>query len=228
MRIGNNIVSEFNEFSVNYTEDMVRCVPHYLKLLSAFVEDLPKHFNPKRILDLGCGNGNVTFEMIQKFPDSQYVLLDASYEMIELCRRRFQGYDIEYVNSYFKDYLFETNSFDFVTAGFSLHHCDADEKQQIFHRIYKSLKTGGVFGCSDLMIDRAFPEHIQFLKEWERFVKANYPDVEKWEWLMEHYNEYDKPDALNRQIKWLEETGFSTIQKTVLGSYWTYLSAQKT
>jgi ubiquinone/menaquinone biosynthesis C-methylase UbiE len=206
---------------------MVRCVPHYLKLLSAFVEDLPEHFNPKRILDLGCGNGNVTFEMIQKFPDSQYVLLDASQEMIDLCRRRFQGYDIEYVTSYFKDYQFETNKFDLVTAGFSLHHCDADEKQQIFRRISESLKAGGIFGCSDLMIDRAHPEHIQFKKEWELFVKANYPDAEKWEWLMEHYNEYDKPDALNRQIKWLEETGFNTIRKTVLGSYWTYLSAVK-
>lgn len=227
MRIGNNIVSEFNEFSVNYTEDMIRCVPHYLKLLSAFVEDLPKHFNPKRILDLGCGNGNVTFEMIQKFPDSKYVLLDASQEMIELCRRRFRGCDIEYVTSYFMDYHFETNNFDLVTAGFSLHHCDANEKQQIFRRIYESLKEGGIFSCSDLMIDKAHPEHIQFLKKWELFVKANYSDAEKWEWLMEHYNEYDKPDALNKQVKWLEETGFNTIQETVLGSHWTFLSAVK-
>lgn len=220
-------MNEFNEFSVNYTEDMVRCVPHYLKLLSAFVENLPLDFKPKRILDLGCGNGNVTFELIQKFPDSHYVLLDASNEMIELCRRRFQGYDIEFITSYFKDYQFGTNNFDLITAGFSLHHCDLDEKQQIFRRIYKSLKPRGNFGYSDLMIDKNLPEHIQFLKEWELFVKSNYPNSDKWEWLMTHYLEYDKPDALDSQIKWLKEAGFGTIRETILGNYWTYLNAVK-
>ncbi len=47
MKIGKNIALEFNDFSKNYTNDMVGCVPNYLQLISSFVKYLPDNFNPK-------------------------------------------------------------------------------------------------------------------------------------------------------------------------------------
>jgi ubiquinone/menaquinone biosynthesis C-methylase UbiE len=206
---------------------MIRCVPFYLELITAFTNELPTKFKPKRILDLGCGNGNVTAHLLQYFPNANYVLLDASKQMIDLCRTRFNGFSAEYITSYFKDYEFKAGQFDMIIAGFSVHHCDSAEKRQLFKRIFRSLKPGGIFGCSDLMIDKTKPEHIPFLKKWESFVNQNYPDGEKWEWLMEHYQEFDKPESLEKQLQWLREAGFKQIEETVLDHYWTFIRAIK-
>ena len=107
MKTGKNIALEFNDFSKNYTNDMIGCVPHYLQLISSFVKHFPDSFNPKSILDLGSGNGNVTAQLIPYFPNARFTLVDASAEMIDLCRNKFKDYDIIYANNYFKDFLFK-------------------------------------------------------------------------------------------------------------------------
>ncbi len=227
MRIKKNIALEFNDFSRNYTNDMIACVPHYLQLISSFVKHLPDNFNPQTILDLGSGNGNVTAQLIPYFPKATFTLVDASAEMIDLCRNQFQDYDIIYANTYFKDFSFKEETCDLVVAGFSLHHCDENEKQSIFKNIYTSLKKGGIFSCSDLMISKTNPAHPMLLKQWKTFVNANFPDREKWNWLMEHYDAFDKPTDYLTQIEWLKNAGFDDIQIPFKEDYWIHLQTVK-
>ena len=227
MKIQKNIALEFNDFSKNYTDDMIGCVPHYLQLITSFVKYLPDNFNPKSILDLGSGNGNITAQLIPYFPKANYTLVDASTEMIELCRNQFKDYDINYANKYFKDFLFKENSYDLIVAGFSLHHCDAHEKQDLFKEVFNSLKTGGIFSCSDLMITKKNPDHLRLLKQWEEFVNTSFPDGEKWSWLMEHYEAFDKPTDYTSQIEWLKKAGFINIHLPFRKDYWVHLQAIK-
>jgi len=227
MRIKENIASEFNEFSVNYTRDMIACVPHYLELISAFTKDLASTFVPKKLLDLGCGNGNTTAEVVKRFPNTEYELIDASQKMIDLCKHRFREYSITYTTSYFKDFTFDEECYDMITAGFSLHHCDSEEKKNLFRIIRKGLKEGGIFGMSDLMINKNTVEHSQLLNDWKTFVSKSYPDNEMWEWLMEHYNEFDKPDHYQDQIDWLTDAGFNNINIVFQEDHWVHLRAVK-
>ncbi len=227
MKIKDNIADEFSEFSKNYTHDMIGCVPHYLKLMSCFTEALPKGFNPENILDLGCGNGNVTSKLLEVFPNAKYSLLDASQEMLNLCQQQFKDYKIEYIASYFKNYEFKVNNYDLIVAGFSLHHCDSKEKEELFQKINRSFKKGGIFSCTDLMINKDSPEHSTLLEDWKAFVDSNFPDGEKWDWLQEHYNEFDKPDNFKDQIEWLQNAGFTAIKITTRKDYWMHLQAVK-
>jgi len=84
-----------------------------------------------------------------------------------------------------------------------------------------------VFSYTDLMIDKNKTEHPHFLKDWEAFVLKNFPDGDKWEWLMEHYAAFDKPDNLHEQLQWLEAAGFKNIEPTVKDSYWVHIRAVK-
>ncbi len=227
MTIKDTIAEEFSEFSKNYTNDMIGCVPYYLKLMSSFTESLSSEFNPKNILDLGCGNGNVTSTLVKSFPNSKYTLLDASLEMLRLCKKRFEHYKIEYIESYFNDFEYKKNNYDLIVAGFSLHHCDSNEKKELFQKIHKSLKKEGVFSCTDLMISKNNPEHSKLLQEWKVFVDSNFPDEEKWKWLKEHYDEFDKPDNFKDQIEWLKNAGFKNIKITTKEGYWIHLQAIK-
>ena len=227
MKIKDNIALEFNDFSKNYTKDMIACVPHYLELLSSFVKCLPKNFSPKTILDLGCGNGNVSALLMQQFPKAHYTLIDASTEMINLCRKQFSAFDILYVNKYFKDFSFKNETYDLVVAGFSLHHCDEEEKQNIFNDIYMSLKKSGLFAYSDLMISKTNPDHKNLIKNWEKFVNKSFPDGEKWTWIMEHYDAFDKPMDYQLQMEYLRSAGFDDVQTPFQKGYWTHIQAIK-
>lgn len=227
MKLQSNIAEEFNEFSKNYTADMVKVVPYYLKLLEQFSEDLPKDINPKHILDLGCGNGNISHKLLDFFPKAHYTLLDASENMLELCKSQFGSQNKTYLQSYFQDYKFPILEFDMIVAGFSIHHCNAKDKQILFKHIYKSIKQNGVFMCSDLMVDRNTKEHETLLQFWKDFVLKS-SDQETWEWLMEHYKTYDNPNSLNQQLKWLKKAGFTEFNIRIYNSYWVHLKAFKT
>jgi len=227
MNIKDNIAEEFDAFSANYTQDMIGCVPYYMKLMSHFMDHLPDGFEPKEILDLGCGNGNATATFIEQYSNAQYSLLDASKEMLQLCKQRFKDYSVKCINSYFQDFEFKKNHFDLIIAGFSLHHCTTAEKQLLFKKIYESLARGGMFMCSDLMISKNNPDHSILKDNWKQFVHQTFPDGKKWEWLMEHYNEFDKPDNLNDQITWLKELKFDRIDVKVYENYWGHFRAIK-
>ena len=112
MKVKDSIAAEFDQFSGNYTEDMTKCVPHYPKLLSCFSDCLPDDFSPDTVLDLGCGNGNVTALLLNKFPRAHYTLLDASPEMLALCKQRFAGNNVTFIERYFRDYHFPQCRFD--------------------------------------------------------------------------------------------------------------------
>lgn len=222
-----DIALEFDEFSKDYTSDMVRCVPQYLKLVSSFVENLPENFNPTSILDLGCGNGNITAQLLSCFPNSNFTLVDASTEMIQLCRKKFRDYNITYSHNYFQDFEFNAEKYDMIVAGFSLHHLTNKEKRSIFKKIHAALRKGGIFSYSDLMINKTNPNHPKLLEEWGNFVNSHFPNGEKWEWVMEHYKEYDKPTDYQLQLEWLKEAGFKNIQIPFKKGYWVYLQAVK-
>ncbi|MFC4721654.1 class I SAM-dependent methyltransferase [Geojedonia litorea] len=227
MKLQDNIASEFNEFSKNYTDDMVKCVPYYLQLLSQFTLDIPTDFHPKRILDLGCGNGNVTSKLLEKFPEAHYTLLDASDQMLELCKSYFGLENKSYVQTYFQDYEFKNNHFDMVVAGFSLHHCHAKDKQFIFRQINKALSPNGVFSYSDLMVNRKAKEHQSLLENWNKFVVADPSHKETWDWIMDHYKTYDHPDSLDEQLKWLKEAHFINFKISIYDKHWVHLKAFK-
>jgi ubiquinone/menaquinone biosynthesis C-methylase UbiE len=226
-RVQQNIVSEFDKFSGDYTSDMTKCVPHYLRLIDLQSRLLPESFSANSILDLGCGNGNVSVCLQDRFPLASFTLVDISPEMLELCRLRMNTNYIKLQKSYFHELNFAPESFDLIVAGFSIHHIPAEEKIELFKNLFKWLKIGGLFSYSDLMIDKDGTDHPQLLEEWKKFVLQNYSDEEKWLWLMEHYDAFDSPSDYRKQIEWLYHSGFTSVKTAWQESYWTSIWAFK-
>ena len=166
MRIKENIALEFDEFSSDYTRDMVNCVPYYLKLVSSIVTYLPDNFVADKILDMGLGNGNLVERLLSRFPDAGYTLVDVSPEMLKLCRERFERAELILFEGYFDAFTFEDHPYDLITASFSFHHVDSKTKEEIFKKIYEALRPGGIFSSSDLMIHKSNSDHPELLNEW--------------------------------------------------------------
>jgi len=225
--IKTDLASEFDAFSRDYTHDMIACVPHYQKLLQCFVDYLPKNFIPQNILDIGSGTGNLSKLLCQYFPDAHYTFLDASAEMISISKAAFKDYAVDYHQSYFSDYHFPQDHFDLVVGCFSFHHCDAEEKQSLFQKIFKSLKQGGMLAMSDLMIDKDAEAHPALIQEWKDFVQKSFTNDAKWNWLMEHYDAFDKPSDYKKQFDWLVNIGFNRVAIPWRSGYWAFIQATK-
>ncbi len=202
---------EFNQLSGRYTEVISRWLPHYRQLTGGLMEFLPAGFKPERILDLGCGNGNVTALLMQRYPDAAYTLLDASEDMLQLCEQRFGGkLQLETVTSFFQEAALPEQHFDLITAGITLHHLKGPEKAAVFQKIYHWLRPGGYFTLSDLCIDRKNKAHNQaVMQHWEAGARALGTTDEEWAHVMDHHASLDFPDSINDHLDWLRKAGFA-------------------
>jgi len=94
--------------------------------------------NGDKVLDIGCGNGKLIYEISRKAEIKAYGI-DISPNMIKVCRQRYQGIDFKIMNS--EKLLFDDGSFDLLTICCVLHHLD--EPQDFFKESHRVLKMGG-------------------------------------------------------------------------------------
>lgn len=75
---------------------------------------------PKTILDLGAGTGYVSSCLMPYFPDTHYTLNDFSPEMIEVCRKKFEGKkNITFAIGDMEELYF--SSYDVIISNLSFH-----------------------------------------------------------------------------------------------------------
>jgi SAM-dependent methyltransferase len=96
-----------------------------------------------RVLDLGCGNG----AKISRLADRFAVLgMDISERQLELARAAVPG--AEFVHADFAELELPAETFDAVTALYSLVHVPREEQSVLLGRIRSWLKPGGLFLAS--------------------------------------------------------------------------------
>src|SRR6188474_2924319 len=95
--------------------------------------------NPKRVVDLGCGPGNSTELLIERFPDAEVIGLDSSPDMLRQARERLptgkfvQGDLATWLPEEPMDLLFGNAVFQWVP-----------DHEKVLARLLRSLPKGGV------------------------------------------------------------------------------------
>lgn len=106
-------------------------------LLSA----IPSSLNPQIVYDLGCGPGNSSVLLKNRWPDAQVTGLDSSADM--LGEARIIGTDIHFVEADIANFL-PDDSIDCLFANASLQWLDNHET--VIPKLLGFLKPGGFFG----------------------------------------------------------------------------------
>jgi tRNA (cmo5U34)-methyltransferase len=120
-------------------------VPQRLAGEAALLEQLP--VSPKRVLDLGCGDGRLVGLVLEARPDVEEIVgVDNSPPMLERARDRFRAdARVAVQNGDLREPLDVRGHFDLVTSGFAIHHVADDRKRALFAEVRALLTPGGMF-----------------------------------------------------------------------------------
>ncbi|MGB8646389.1 MAG: class I SAM-dependent methyltransferase [Anaerolineae bacterium] len=94
----------------------------------------------KRILDLGCGDGQFGRELFGKGCES-YVGIEASQNMIKLARETLAGTRGEVIRARIEEWAYPPLSFDLVVSRLSIHYIE--NVDALFQSVHNTLTLGG-------------------------------------------------------------------------------------
>jgi len=168
----------------------------------------------REILDIGCGAGNQTLNLLRVFPDARCTLLDISPAMLAKARERV-GSAIPgratLLEGDLRTVPLPEEKFDVVVAAAVLHHLRDDADWEAgFSRIHSLLKPGGVLLVSDLIRHENQKIETLFEVRYEAFLRETLGNAEA-DRIMRSIAESDTPSPLEYQFDLLRKIGFREI-----------------
>ncbi len=105
----------------------------------------------QRILEIGCGTGNLTILVKTLFPAVEVVGLDPDPKALARAQRKAerQGVSVQLDRGFSDELPYPERSYDRVLSAFMFHHLNRDEKKQTLHEVRRVLKPGGSLDLLD-------------------------------------------------------------------------------
>jgi len=104
-----------------------------------------------RVLEIGCGTGNVTTRVKRASPGVDVVGIDPDPLALARSQRKAQGLSgIRFERAYAQQLPFEDGEFDRALSSMMLHHLDEDVKAGALAEVYRVLRPGGQFHIVDI------------------------------------------------------------------------------
>jgi tRNA (cmo5U34)-methyltransferase len=171
-------------------------LPHRTEGEATLLELLPPA--PRRVLDLGAGDGRLLALVKLARPDAAGVALDFSPTMLDAVRKRFvDAGDLTVVAHNLSYPLPDLGAFDCIVSSFAIHHLFDERKRELYAEIFQSLTPGGVF-CNLEHVASPTPElHEAFFRATGKTPAGEDPD--------------NKLVSLDLQLNWLREIGFVDV-----------------
>lgn len=216
----------FDRLSDDYTAAIQRCFPRYSEMLGALLSYVPDTWRPTRVLELGCGTGNLSVMLAESFPQAQFCFVDLSSESLDVLRQRL-GASVDYqLNVHDIRHLdFAAGSFDWITSSIAIHHLTSVEKRALFQRAQRWLRPGGIFSFADQFRGATAAVNSQHMAQWQLISKQAGATAEEWIMWMAHQDAHDHHDTLADQMLWLSEAGFRHVDCVWRYLLWTVVRA---
>jgi tRNA (cmo5U34)-methyltransferase len=172
-------------------------IPHRMEGFGVLLELLPPA--PRRVLDLGTGDG-FTLSLVRAVrPEALGVGVDFSAEMLGLARERFSGEPAVEIVEHDLDQPLraEWGRFDLVVSSFAIHHCVDERKRALYGEVFEALEPNGVFLNLE-HVDSPTPAlHEDFLAALGKTRAQDDPS--------------NKLLSVETQLRWLRELGFVDV-----------------
>ncbi len=108
---------------------------------------LPEDGKVKRILVQGCGPGQLTVALKERFPEAEVWGIDVGGPLVRYAHMRAVelGVDVNFAQRLAEDTKFPDEHFDIVTSFIIHHELPADKTRDVFREAYRVTRKGGYF-----------------------------------------------------------------------------------
>jgi trans-aconitate 2-methyltransferase len=197
--------------AAEYDEFIVRVVPRYREQLERLLDYVP--VRAQRVLELGCGSGNVSLRLAGRWPEAAFTFVDAAPPMLELTRARLlEAYPAiargaQFVAERFEDLVLEPRTIDVVVASLSLHH--VADVSGVYHQVGPMLVPGARLVMLDGVRGRTDREHAVHMARWSAYWQqpGNLSEAEIRD-MREHIALHDHYRSLQDHFDMLLAAGF--------------------
>ena len=207
-----NVEDFYDQLSSKYSDLIKKCVPRSDELLHTMFLYLEPDFKPLRILDLGCGTGNLTQRILEYFPEAQIDALDLSEDILEESRKRFGNQsNMNYLQADFKNMHLSEKSYDLVMSSIAIHHVQDPFKFNLYKDVFYALKTDGLFIFADQT--RGITNEIYFknIECWKAEALKLGSTEENWNMWMAHQDAHDFHSPVGWHLENLKKAGFNEV-----------------
>jgi len=162
------------------------------------------------VLDVGAGTGLFSAMVLAQGPVGRLCLLDGSAAMLEQARQRFAADDrICYRLADMADADLGAG-WDLVISGLAIHHLSDDGKRDLYRRIRRALKPGGLFVNAEQVAGPNPVADERYARIWLEQVRrlgVSEQEVDKALERMSH----DRCAPVGPQLGWLADAGFRDV-----------------
>jgi tRNA (cmo5U34)-methyltransferase len=224
-------MTEFNksqwakpEFTQEYRDSADVYIVERVKLLE-ILRSFYKHFIGNKpshnVLDLGCGDGIVIYELLKIDTSIEATLIDGSEDMLNKAKDRLKDFEnIRFIQASFQEILNKNNTlqkYDFIVSSLAIHHLTMEEKTALFRTIYSHLNVDGYFLNIDVVLAPSDTLEQWYLLLWKQWIeeRKSFLGIEgsHYDDIIRRYkdNNDNKPDTLAAQLNALLTIGFEDV-----------------
>jgi ubiquinone/menaquinone biosynthesis C-methylase UbiE len=143
-------VKRFDEFASEYAQRFMN-IDSYSKHFDKFCSYIDNR-QPK-ILELGCGPGNVTKYLKERFPHSQITAIDLAPKMIEIAKQTVADADFRVMDV--RNIKTINSQFNAIMCSFCLPFLSKDDANKLISDSYKKLAKNGILYISTMEGDES-------------------------------------------------------------------------
>ena len=218
----------FGHIASDYDDIIRRLVSPYPQMVWTLLYYLPDDFAPQRILELGCGTGNLTKLLADRWPSARITAVDISAGMLEQTAAKIGDTDnLELIPASFEALDFPAGSFDLVASSLALHHLAEDEYRQLLERAADWLAPAGFITILDCVRASADRLYQRAERHWIELAREHGITEEEMTEQIRHHREHDHYPVLVDLPSWLTEAGFVDAEILWRDSIWAVLQARK-
>ncbi len=207
------------QFEWNIYHKLVRANEmHHREIGQLLRDEIGSRFDrPFAFLDLACGDASLAHTVLQDSKVATYEGLDLSRPALECAARVMKDvpYDVELAEEdMVEGIVSRPASANFIWCGYSIHHLQRAQKQEMLSAIRNALKPGGVFVCAE-PVCLPGETRADYTRRWQKELRHRFRSLTDAEYdhLWQHISTHDFPETPEDWLAMGKTAGFTSSRE---------------